>query len=56
MDGVGMDAWTGIRDEVCQAVLEGRVRLSRPGGPPWAQETPVGSLRGCCGVLAEVSS
>ena len=56
MDGVGMDARTGIRDEACQALLEGPVRPSRPGGPPRAQETPVESLRGCCGGLAEVLS
>ncbi|MDQ0759603.1 hypothetical protein QFZ32_007207 [Streptomyces canus] len=56
MDGVGMDARTGIRDEACQAVLEGSVRPSRPGGSRRAQETPVGPLRGCWGVLAEVLS
>ena len=33
MDGVGMDARTGISDEPCQAVLEGPVRPSWPAGP-----------------------
>lgn len=56
MDGVGMDARTGIRDEPCQAVLEGPVRPSRSGGPQRAQETPVGPLRSCCGVWAEALS
>jgi hypothetical protein len=56
MDGVGMDTSTGIRDEVCQAALEGPVRPSRSGGPPPDQENPVGPLRGCCGGLAEVLS
>ncbi|CAM5651206.1 hypothetical protein SCANM124S_07678 [Streptomyces canus] len=56
MDGVGMDARTGIRDESCRAVLEGPVRPSWPGEPPRAQEAPVGPLRGCCGVLVEVLS
>lgn len=56
MDGVGMDARTGIRDEACRAVLGGPVRPLWPGGPPWAQETAVGLLRGCCGVPAEVLS
>ena len=56
MDGVGMDARAGIRDEACQAVLQGPERPSRPGGSPRAQETPVGPLRGCCGGLAEVLS
>lgn len=56
MDGVGMDTRTGIRDEACQAVLEGPVRPSWPGGPPRAQETAVELLRGCCGVLAGVLS
>lgn len=56
MDGVGMDTRTGIRDETCQAVLEGPVRPSRSCGPQRAQETPVGPLRSCCGVRAEVLS
>ncbi|MDH6433194.1 hypothetical protein M2158_001671 [Streptomyces sp. SAI-144] len=56
MDGVGMDARTGIRDEACQAVLQGPERPSRSGGSPRAQESPVGPLRGCCGGMAEVLS
>lgn len=56
MDGVGMDTRTGIRDEACQAVLEGPVRPSRRGGPPRAKETAVGPLRGGCGGLGEALS
>jgi hypothetical protein len=56
MDGAGMDTRTGVRDEACQAVLEGPVRPSRSGGRPPPQENPLGPLRGCCGGLTEALS